>query len=195
MNAPPKNKVASVLARLKNIADERSLSFNDVLQMYVNERFLARIARSEQSESVLLKGAQMMRVWGVPNARPTMDIDFLRRGSADEPSLVKLVRACIGVRDEADAVVFLPESIVVESIRDESDYVGTRVRLQARLDNVRQTVQIDFGVGDAVHPQPVRIEFPVLLGVRRCNSTRTPSRPASPRNTKPWFTWISATAG
>src|SRR5450755_3015779 len=39
----------------------------------------------------------------------------------------------------------------------------TRIRLQARLGNVRQTVQIDFGVGDAVHPQSQVIEYPVLL--------------------------------
>jgi Nucleotidyl transferase AbiEii toxin, Type IV TA system len=31
------------------------------------------------------------------------------------------------------------------------------------LDNVRQTVQIDFGVGDAVHPEPQIVDYPVLL--------------------------------
>jgi hypothetical protein len=38
----------------------------------------------------------------------------------------------------------------------------------ARLDNVRQTVQIDFGVGDAVYPQPQVIDYPVLLTSPRC---------------------------
>ena len=33
----------------------------------------------------------------------------------------------------------------------------------ARLGSVRQTVQIDFGVGDAVHPEPQVIDYPVLL--------------------------------
>ena len=50
----------------------------------------------------------------------------------------------------------------MEPIRDATEYVGTRIRLHARLDNVRQTVQIDFGVGDAVHPQPQVIDYPVL---------------------------------
>jgi hypothetical protein len=36
-----KNVVASVLARLRNVADQGGHSFNDVLQAYVIERFLA----------------------------------------------------------------------------------------------------------------------------------------------------------
>jgi Nucleotidyl transferase AbiEii toxin, Type IV TA system len=68
--------VALVLARLRNVAQEAGLRFNDILQAYVIERFLARLARSPHSDTVLLKGALMFRVWGVPRARPTMDIDL-----------------------------------------------------------------------------------------------------------------------
>jgi len=75
--------VASVLVRLRNVAADSGLSFNDILQAYVIERFLTRLARSPQADTVLLKGALMLRVWGVPRARPTMDIDLLRRGIAD----------------------------------------------------------------------------------------------------------------
>lgn len=78
MTRPPRNVVASVLARLRNIAQEAGLSFNDILQAYVIERFLARLARSPHVDTVLLKGALMLRVWGVPRARPTMDIRALR---------------------------------------------------------------------------------------------------------------------
>lgn len=159
----PRNVVASVLARLRNIAQEAGLSFNDILQAYVIERFLARLARSPHVDTVLLKGALMLRVWGVPRARPTMDIDLLRRGIADQAALVQLVEQCAALADPSDGVTFEPTTISVEPIRDATEYVGTRIRIQARLDNVRQTVQIDFGVGDAVHPQPQVIDYPVLL--------------------------------
>jgi hypothetical protein len=155
--------VASVLARLRNVAADSELSFNDILQAYVIERFLARLARSPQADTVLLKGALMLRVWGVPRARPTMDIDFLRRGVDDQAVLVQFVEQCVAIEDPSDGVIFEPSTISVESIRDTTEYVGTRIRLQARLANVRQTVQIDFGVGDAVHPQPQVVEYPVLL--------------------------------
>jgi len=152
-----------VLARLRNVAQGAGLSFNDILQAYVIERFLARLARSPHVDTVLLKGALMLRVWGVPRARPTMDIDLLRRGIADQAALVRLVQQCAAIGDPSDGVTFEPTTISVEPIRDAPEYVGTRIRLQARLDNVRQTVQIDFGVGDAVHPQPQVIDYPVLL--------------------------------
>jgi hypothetical protein len=159
----PKNVVASVLARLRNVAQEAGLSFNDILQAYVIERFLARLARSPHVDTVLLKGALMLRVWGVPRARPTMDIDLLRRGIADQAALVRLVEQCASISDPSDGVIFAPATISVEPIRDATEYVGTRIRLQGRLDNVRQIVQIDFGVGDAVYPQPQTIDYPVLL--------------------------------
>jgi predicted nucleotidyltransferase component of viral defense system len=158
-----KNVVASVLARLRNVAQEAGLSFNDILQSYVIERFLSRLSRSPHVDSVLLKGALMLRVWGVPRARPTMDIDLLRRGFADSATLVRLVEQCSAIGDPNDGVLFEPKTISVEPIRDATEYVGTRIRLQARLGNVRQTVQIDFGVGDAVHPEPQIIDYLVLL--------------------------------
>lgn len=163
MTKAPKNVVASVLARLRNVAQEAGLSFNDILQSYVIERFLSRLSRSPHADTVLLKGALMLRVWGVPRARPTMDIDLLRRGVADQAALVRLVEQCAAISDPSDGVIFEPATISVEPIRDATEYVGTRIRLHARLDNVRQTVQIDFGVGDAVHPEPQVIDYPVLL--------------------------------
>src|SRR6266851_1965842 len=164
MTAAPKNVVASVLARLRNVAESRGSSFNDILQSYVMERFLARLARSSYADGVLLKGALMLRVWGVSRARPTMDIDLLRRGVADQASLVQLVAKCAVIEDSSDGVIFDPATIDVEAIREDTDYGGTRIRLQARMGNVRQTVQIDFGVGDAVHPHPKTVDYPVLLG-------------------------------
>ena len=158
------SNVASTLARLRNIADAGGLSYNDVLQRYVIERFLARIARLPDAGTVVLKGALMLRVWGLPRARPTMDIDLLRRGAADQATLRELVARCAAVQDAGDVVEFDAATIVAEAITEEAEYVGTRIRLTARMGNVRQRVQIDFGVGDAVVPDPVRIEFPLMLG-------------------------------
>ena len=67
----PKSTVISVLARLRNVAEARGLAFNDVLQTYVIERFLARLAKLPDVDTVLLKGALMLPLWGVPRARPT----------------------------------------------------------------------------------------------------------------------------
>jgi hypothetical protein len=47
----PKNVVATVLARLRNVAQEAGLSFNEIHQSYVIERFLARLSRSPYADT------------------------------------------------------------------------------------------------------------------------------------------------
>jgi hypothetical protein len=53
------------------------------LQQYAIERFLYRISKSKHAQSVVLKRALLLKTIGIPRARPTMDIDMLRRGKAD----------------------------------------------------------------------------------------------------------------
>jgi hypothetical protein len=138
--------------------------FNQVLQFYAIERFLSRLSRSPHVDGVLLKGALLLKTVGIPRARPTLDIDLLRQGSADRASLVALVRDCALIEDASDGVTFDCERMAVEDITKDAEYHGTRVQIPARMDNVRLNVQIDFGVGDIVVPRPRLIEYPVFLG-------------------------------
>jgi hypothetical protein len=54
--------------------------------------------------------------------------------------------------------------VAAEEITKDSYYAGTRILMDARMDNVRLRIQIDFGVGDVVVPGPRMIEYPVFLG-------------------------------
>ena len=75
-NPQPANLSASVRQRLKNIADASGRPFAEVLQWYVIERFLARLAVTPHKDTFLLKGAALLRAWEANPARPTMDIDL-----------------------------------------------------------------------------------------------------------------------
>jgi predicted nucleotidyltransferase component of viral defense system len=158
-----KNIVASVLAKLRSSSKSSGAPFQQVLQQYASERFLYRVSRSAHAQSVVLKGALLLKTIGVPRARPTMDIDLLRKGKADQASLIALVSDCVTLAVEADGVNFLADSIVAEEIARDSEYKGTRVLMDARMDNVRLRIQIDFGVGDVMIPGPRMINYPALL--------------------------------
>jgi hypothetical protein len=134
-----------------------------LLQFYAIERFLYRLSKSPHVDGVLLKGALLLQTVGIPRARPTMDIDLLRQGRADRDSLIKLVSDCALVKSDSDGVTFDPQSIVAEDIKEAAEYLGTRIQIAARMDNVRLRVQIDFGVGDVVAPGPRVIEYPASL--------------------------------
>jgi hypothetical protein len=157
------NVVASVLAKLRNNSRSSGSPFQQVLQLYAMERFLYRISKSEHAQSVILKGALLLKTIGIPRARPTVDIDMLRQGEADQASLVALVKNCATLEVEADGITFLPDSVVAEEITKNSEYQGTRIRMDTRMDNVRLKIQIDFGVGDVMVPGPRMIEYPVFL--------------------------------
>lgn len=158
-----KNVVASVLARLRNTAKKSGATFQQILQQYAIERFLYRISKSPHAQSVILKGALLLKTIGIPRARPTMDIDMLRKGKADQASLMALVSECATLDVEADGLTWLADSIVAEEIAKDTEYKGTRILMEARMDNVRLKIQIDFGVGDVMVPGPRMIEYPAFL--------------------------------
>ncbi len=62
-----------------------------------------------------------------------------------------------------DGITFDPESLAGEEIRAAEEYVGARVRLEARLAGARISVQVDVGFGDAVVAE--KLEAMVTLGV------------------------------
>jgi predicted nucleotidyltransferase component of viral defense system len=159
-----KNTVASVLGRLRKTAKESGATFQQILQQYAIERFLYRISKSKHAQSVILKGALLLKTIGVPSARPTLDIDMLRKGKADQASLIALVKDCAALKVEPpDGLTFLTDTIAAEEIAKDAEYKGTRILMEARMDNVRLKVQIDFGVGDVMVPGPRMIEYPAFL--------------------------------
>ena len=145
-----KNVAASVLARLRNVSRSSGAPFQQVLQQYAIERFLYRISKSTHVQGVVLKGALLLKTIGIQGARPTMDIDMLRKGNADQASLVALVKDCATLEVEADGLTFPADTVVAEEITKDSEYKGARILMDARMDNVRLRIQIDFGMGDVM---------------------------------------------
>lgn len=60
-----------------------------------------------------------------------------------------------------DGLIFLPESVGVEKIKEGLEYEGVRVKFVARLENARIAIQVDVGFGDAVMPS--LLQYPTVL--------------------------------
>ncbi len=161
-----KDIAASIHQRLLNIARIENRPLNELLQYFAVERFLFRLGRSEYKEMFLLKGAQMLRVWNAPEARPTMDIDLLGKVENNIESMENIIRECCRI-DSADGASFDGKSIVGEVIKRNDEYEGIRVTLKGVLGKIRLGVQLDIGFGDVVVPRPKKIELPQLLDLGR----------------------------
>jgi len=157
------NLAASVLARLLTLAKQRGDDYSLLLNRFGMERLLARVSASPHADRFLLKGALLFALWYDAPHRPTRDADLLGFGPDDEANLIATFRD-IARMDLGDAIVFDPDSVKADAIREDNTYGGTRITLTARIGSARCALQIDVGFGDAVTPGPKTVTYPTLLG-------------------------------
>jgi hypothetical protein len=158
-----KNLPASVKARLANVAREQREDFQELLSRFGRERLLYRLSVSEYRERFILKGALLFACWtGAPH-RPTRDMDLLSYGDPDIAVLEELFRDLCTVEVPPDGLVFQPNSVIGERIKDAEKYEGVRLHMTALLEKSRIPLQIDVGFGDRVLPAPEDVDFPTLL--------------------------------
>ncbi|MDP2815619.1 MAG: nucleotidyl transferase AbiEii/AbiGii toxin family protein, partial [Rectinemataceae bacterium] len=72
-----KDIAASMRARLLAWAKERGVLFQYASMLYMQEGILSRLAASEHSESLILKGGFLIFAYSGSAGRTTKDIDFL----------------------------------------------------------------------------------------------------------------------
>ena len=164
MTAPVKrNLPASVRQRLLTLSEQRHEAFDLVLMRFAIERLLYRLSRSPSAERFLLKGAMLFVVWADGSHRPTRDLDLLGFGPAEAGEIEDVFRGLCAVAVEPDGMVYLADTVRVSPIRETANYAGLRVKLEARLANIKIPLQVDIGFGDAVTPAAESISFPALL--------------------------------
>ncbi len=163
MKRPGENNAASVLARLKNEAAQSGEPFNPLLARYVGFRLLYRLSVSQFSDNFLLKGATMFLFWTGVAHRTTRDLDFLSLSFSAQSELEEVFKAICQVPCPEDGVVFDPQLVTAELIREEQAYGGSRIRLLGQIGSARVPLQIDIGLGDAVTPGPMDVLVPSII--------------------------------
>ena len=165
---PPReirNVPASVRQRLLNVARDKGVDFNRVLQRYAAERFLYRLSASGEVDRFILKGAALFRVWDEQEPRPTRDVDFLALGPEDHVTIRTAVEAICGIPCPEDGVVFDSATIQIDNIRDEQQYGGLRVQIQGSLGQAWLHLQVDLAFGDVIIPDREEQDYPTLLAM------------------------------
>lgn len=163
MNQDKKNVAHSIFQRLLNRAKTNKEDFNLLLSRYGMERFLYRLSVSPHNDRFILKGASLFLVWKGQNYRVTRDADLLGFGNADIEQLANVFRDICHVEFQGDGMMYLPESLSAEEIREDQAYDGVRITLVGMLNQARIPLQVDIGFGDAITPAPEQIEYPTLF--------------------------------
>ena len=157
------NVGASVRQRLLNYGKASGKPFAEVLQYYAMERFLYRLSVSPHVHAFTLKGALLLTAWQAPLSRPTMDIDLLGRTDNAVDVILGVMREVSQSKVIDDGIVFEPASFVGETIREDADYSGVRIRFIGHVDSARLHMQIDIGFGDVMTPGPEELVYPTIL--------------------------------
>lgn len=134
---------------------------DELLVLYVLERFLYRLSRSAHRQRLVLKGGMLLAAFD--ERRPTRDVDLLADATRnDVDAVASLVREVLVVAVD-DGVMFEPDRMAAEVIREEEPYAGVRISVPARIDRAQVPLRVDVNVGDPVTPAPIEVEYPALL--------------------------------
>lgn len=104
---------------LQNQARRQKRGTQELLTMYIVERWLSRMSRSPYAEDFILKGGMLLASFGT--RRPTVDADALARNmSSDHESVARRVVEIAVIEDPDDGVEFLPDTVTAAAIRDDA---------------------------------------------------------------------------
>jgi predicted nucleotidyltransferase component of viral defense system len=147
----------SLKARIRNLAKEKNVTAQVLLQNYMFESFLDRLSRSEHKDKFVLKGGMLIAaIVGVDN-RSTMDLDTtLRKLSLTEDNVHKAISEVCAVPADDD-ITFKVGTIA--PIRHDDIYGGFRVALVAVFDTIETPFSIDVSTGDVITPEAVRLSL------------------------------------
>lgn len=145
-------------AKIKNMAQDAHIPAQAVLQNFMLERLLERIALSAHRDRIILKGGMLIASMVGISTRTTMDMDATLRN-------FPLTEATIWAIFQEICEVTLDDSISlslerIEPIREDDEYGGFRVALIARYETIQTALKVDVTTGDVITPDAVRYTYP-----------------------------------
>ncbi len=154
-------------AIVKNIAKEKKISAQLVLQNYMLERFLERVSLSQYRDNYIIKGGFLIASMVGLDSRATMDMDATIKGyPVNEDAIRDMIEDIIAVSVDDD-ISFRLKS--VGEIREGDEYTGYRVALSADYEKMAVPVKLDITTGDRITPREIEYSYKLMLEDRSIN--------------------------
>lgn len=146
---------------LQNQARRDGRGTQQLLTLYVVERWLARLARSPYADQFVLKGGMLLAAFDA--RRPTADADALARHLAnDQNTILARVVEIAQFPDDDGGVEFLSDTAIARTIRDDALYAGVRITIDARIATAAVKFRLDVNFGDPITPAPRQLDLPSI---------------------------------
>ena len=154
-------------AYVKNLAKEKKISAQIVLQNYMLERLLERISVSEYRDNFILKGGFLLAAMVGLDTRATMDMDATIKGLPVTKETISQMFVDVCKIHIEDDISF--EFSGIEDIREDDEYSGFRVSLSGNYPPMAVPLKIDITTGDKITPCEMVYTFNLMFEERSIN--------------------------
>ena len=152
---------AQLKSWIKNMSAKVEVNENIILQNYMLERLLERISVSDYKYKFVLKGGMLITAIVGIDMRNTLDMDATIKGfNLEKDNLENILNEIFSI-DLDDGVTF--EFRNIKEIRQEDEYGGYRVALDAKFDNLVVPMKLDITTGDVIVPKEVNYKFDLMF--------------------------------
>lgn len=146
---------------MKNMAKEKHISVQLLLQNYMLERLLERISVSRFRDYFILKGGFLIAAMVGLDTRATMDMDATIKGyPVNEQTIQEMFEEICSITI-SDDIEF--EFRYVGEIREGDEYTGYRVALTANYAPMAVPLKLDITTGDIITPREIMFSYPLML--------------------------------
>lgn len=142
----------SFKAKIKNISKDKGIPAQQVQQHYLIEQVLKLISTSSYRDSFIVKGGYLIGQMIGLDKRTTMDLDFTLKGTEmSRENLIHIFEEILC--SKTDGFSFSVDKL--EPIRQDDEYGGFSLKLNATFDTLKEVVFIDITTGDKITPREI----------------------------------------
>ena len=148
-------------AAISKMAKDKHIPAQLVMQNYMLERLLERIAHSRYQGNFILKGGLLIASMVGLHSRATMDMDAtIQNHPVNENSIKKMFEEIVTIPIDDDITFSFQE---VGEIRKNDAYGGYRVSLTANFLPMKVPLKLDITTGDKITPKAVEYKYPMMF--------------------------------
>lgn len=142
----------SFKAKIKNISKDKGIPAQQVQQHYLIEQVLKLISTSSYRDSFIVKGGYLIGQMIGLDKRTTMDLDVTLKGTEmSRENLIHIFEEILC--SKTDGFSFSVDKL--EPIRQDDEYGGFSLKLNATFDTLKEVIFIDITTGDKITPREI----------------------------------------
>lgn len=142
----------SFKSKIKNISKDKEIPAQQVQQHYLIEQVLKMISTSSYRDSFIVKGGYLIGQMIGLDKRTTMDLDVTLKGTEmSRENLIHIFEEILC--SKTDGFSFSVDKL--EPIRQDDEYGGFSLKLNATFDTLKEVVFIDITTGDKITPREI----------------------------------------